>query len=338
MDGYAVRVGTRFSAGPFIVRGEAFPSTQARAPRLDSGEAIYITTGAFLPPGANAVARVEVARREGDLLYLASPVARGHDVMPSGEALARGEVLLHRGESVGPAHVGALLSQGLARLRVTALRVTVLPVGDELVAAGESTGRGRWDFMGPTIASSLPFAKVTVARPLPDDRAAVGRALKNAARMSDLLLTIGGSSVGRRDVTKASIREMGELWFEGVRANVLKRGAAGRVGHVPVVVLPGQLVSAVTVYHEHGLHLISRLVGRELRRFEPAILGTDLLVNHRLDSTYLLAVTGGIATPLPWGVARISALLSADAFTVLHRGRRYRKGDPITIQRLWTVR
>ena len=337
MDGYAVRLPARPSSGPFEVRGTALLLTRTRSEALRPGEAVYVTTGAFLPPGANAVVRVESTRRERDRVYLAHPARRHQDVVPAGESVGAGEVLLRRGEPIGAAQLGALLAQRIARVRVLRLRATVLPIGDELVAAGKPPGRRRWDFMGPTLAASLPFAQVTVARPLPDDRAAVGRALRAAARRSDLLVTIGGSSVGPRDVTKAAVREVGELWFEGVRVNVLKRGAAGRVGRVPVVVLPGQLVSAVTVFHEHGLHLASRMVGRELRRYETAVLAEDLGVDHRLDSAYLFAVSDGKALPLPWGVARMTALLRADGFAVLHRARRYRAGEAITVQRHWAI-
>ena len=336
MDGYALRVTSRPTTGPLTVRGAVFPSSRSYDRPVESGEAVYITTGAPLPIGANAVVRVESTRREGDQLFLVHPVHRNQDVMPPGEAVEEGDVLLARGEPVGAAHVGALLAQRLGRVRVARLRVTILPIGDELVSAEDRNVQGIWDYMGPTISALLPFAKVKLGSPVPDDRRSVEHALVRAAHQSDLVLTIGGSSVGERDVTKSSVRKVGRLWFEGVQVNVLKRGAVGCVGRVPVVVLPGQFVSAVTVFHEHALHVISRLVGRELRRFERVTLNRGLHVEHRLDSTYLFQLCNGEATPLPWGVARMTALLQAHGFAVLAHGRRYRVGDRVTVQRLWT--
>ena len=335
MDGYAVWVWRHPVTGPLTVRGAGSPSVGPKADPLRQGEAAYVTTGAPLPRGANAVVRVEAARRAGDKLWLARPARKNQDVMPPGEAVARGDVLLGQGEPIGPAHVGALLALRMRRVPVARLRVSILPIGDELVPSDDSAPAGTWDYMGPTISALLPFGDVALWPPTPDDRRCVERALLRAARRADLVFTIGGSSVGARDVTKAAVRKVGRLWFEGVRANVLKRGAAGAVGRVPVVVLPGQLVSAVTVYHEHGLHLISRLVGRELRRFERATLTRGICVDHPLDSTYLFRLSGGKATPLPWGVARMTALLQAQGFAVLAHGRRYRAGDRITVQRLW---
>jgi len=335
MDGYALRVGSRPATGPFTVRGAVFPSSRSANRPLGSEEAVYITTGAPLPPGANAVVRVESTRREADQLWLTHPAHKSQDVMPRGEAMARGDVLVARGELVGARHVGALLAQRMYRLSVARLRVTVLPIGDELVSAEEGTRPGTWDYLGPTIATLLPFGEVELRSPVPDRPPSVERALLGSARRADLVFTIGGSSVGERDVTKPALRKVGRLAFDGVRVNVLKRGAVGSVGRVPVVVLPGQLVSAVTVFHEHGLHVVSRMVGRELRRFECATLSRDLRVDHRLDSTYLFELSGGEATPLPWGVARTTALLRAEGFAVLAHGRAYRAGDRITLQRLW---
>jgi len=264
---------------------------------------------------------------------MSSPQEPGRHAARRG--FARGDVLLARGESVGAAHIAAFLAQRLPRVPVVRLRVTILPIGDELVSAEGRGARRVWDHMGPTIAALLPFANVKLSSPVPDDQRNVEHALLQAARNSDLLFTIGGSSVGDRDVTKSAVREVGRLWFEGVQVNVLKRGSVGTVGRVPVIVLPGQLVSAVTVFHEHGMHVISRMVGRELRRFERATLTRDLHVDHHLDSTYLFQISGHDATPLPWGVARMTALVRAQAFAVLDRGRTYRVGEQITVQRLW---
>jgi len=335
MDGFAVRVSGRPTTGPLTVRGAVFPSGGPGVGLLRRGEAAYISTGAPLPRGANAVVRIEAARRTGDMLWLARPARRNQDVLPPGESVSRGDVLLSRGEPIRAVHVGAFLAQRMPRVPVARLRVSVLPIGDELVADEDPAPAGTWDYMGPTISTLLPFAQVELCPPSPDDRPRVERTLLRAARHADLLFTIGGSSVGAKDVTKAAIRGVGRLWFEGVRVNVLKRGAVGAIGKVPTVVLPGQLVSAVTVYHEHGLHLISRLVGRELRRFERATLTRGVHVDHPLDSTYLLRLSGGEATPLPWGVARMTALLQAQGFAVLDHGRSYRAGDRITVQRLW---
>ncbi len=338
MDGYALRLEAENGGGLFTLQAAVRSSGRQRGPALRPGEASYITTGTPLPPGANAVVRVEAARREGGRLRVLGEIRPGQDILPPGEAMARGDVIVTSGEPVKPAHVAALVGQGFRTVPVFDPTVTIVPIGDGLVPATAPRGSAARDFIGPTIVSLLGFANVQLRAPVGPDRATVARTLLRASRRSDLVVTTGGSSMGERDITKAAVNEVGRIWFEGVTANVLKRGAVGDVAGTPVLILPGQLVSAVAAYHEHGLHLLGRMVGRELRVVERVTLGADLEVHHRMDSLYLFRLSDGIATPLPWGVARMTALLQADAFGILRRGRHYRPGDRIEVQRLSVVR
>ena len=335
MDGFALRLLSRAPTGPYVVRGSAFPSSSRPHRSLRQGEAVYVTTGAPLPPGTNAVVRSEGAHRDGERLLVAQVPTPGQDILETGESIEGGAVLLERGQRIRPVELALLLAQGVRTVPVFRLRASVLPIGDELVVAGGRSGAGTPDYLGPLIAGLLG-AECVLHSPLPDDRARVARALAAASRRSDLVVTIGGSSIGRRDVTKGAVAEVGRLLFEGVTTNVLKRGAVGVVGRTPVLILPGQLVSAVTVFHEHGLHVLSRLVGRELREYAEHPLAGAVAVDHRMDSLYLFRQVDGAARALEWGVARMTELLHADGFGILDHGRRYRSGEPIRVQRLWT--
>jgi molybdopterin molybdotransferase len=338
MDGYALRVGPSVTMGPFTIRGASFPSGRPSRTALRSGEASYIATGAALPPAANAVVRVEAARREENLLFLRHSVSVGEDVIFPGESMKPGDLLLEQGQPIAPVHVGALVAQRIRSVPVFWIRAAVLPIGDELARADSDSSRWTPDFLGPIVSGLASFAQVELLPPVGDDRDEVARILSGACRRSDLVLTIGGSSAGNRDVTKPALAQTGTLLFEGVATNVLKRGAVGFAAGTPVIVLPGQLVSCVTVYHEHALHVISRMVGRELRLYEEVALAEGISVDHRMDTTYLFRVANGLATSLPWGVARMTALLRAQAFGILAHGRRYRAGEKIQVQRLWALR
>ncbi len=338
MDGYAVRVVGRGSEGPYRIRGASFPSELRPRRTLGSGEAMYVTTGAPLPPGANAVVRTEATRHSADRLVTAHVPAPGEDILAPGESIRRGDVVLEPGQLIRPVDLGILLALGVRTVPVLRLRATVLPVGDERVPPGPPAARGTPEYLGPLVAGLLPGCATELLPPLPDDPIRVARALGRAQRSADLLVTIGGSSVGRKDVTKAALAARGRLLFEGVTVNVLKRGAVGILSETPVLVLPGQLVSAVTVFHQHGLHLLSRLVGRDLRQREEVVLREDVAVDHRMDSVYLFRRSDGGAAPLPWGVARMTGLLRAESFGVLAHGRRYRAGERLRVQRLWSSR
>lgn len=337
MDGFALRLGRGPTAGPFRLRRIVLTKHPLNRAVLEVGEATYITTGAPLPRGSNAVVRLESAREEAGLLNLRQPARLGQDILRSGESVRRGSRLLEPGRIIRPVDVGALLALRMREVPVFAIRVAILPIGDELAPLAARSGKGVPEYLGPVTAGLLGFADVKLQPPLPDDQRKVAHALRRAARQNDLVITIGGSSVGAKDVTKTALAEVGRLLFEGVTTNVLKRGAVGSIEGTPVIVLPGQVVSAVTVFHEHALHVFSRMVGRELRAFEEARLGERIAVHHRMDSTYLFRLRAGKAMPLPWGVARVTALLQADAFGTLSRGREYRAGDRVRLHRLWRL-
>lgn len=339
MDGYAVRLGPRATSGPFYLRQNAGTERPSGRSVLAVGDATYITTGSALPRGSNAVVRIESARERSGLLYLRRPARPGQDILRSGESVGRGDPIIEPGQLIRPVDVGALLALRTPKVPVFALRVAVLPIGGELIPFPGRTRRGTPEYLGTIVAGLLGFCEAELYPPLADDRRRLAHELLRAARQSDLVVTIGGSSVGAKDVTKKALAEAGgRMLFEGVTTNVLKRGAVGLVEGTPVIVLPGQVVSAVTVFHEHVLHALSRMVGRELRAFEEARLGQRFAVRHRMDTTYLFRLREGKAVPLPWGVARITALLRADAFGTLSHGREYRTGDRVRLQRLWHLR
>jgi molybdopterin molybdotransferase len=333
MDGFAVRTGSGRTGTTFALRGPTARSG-ARSPPLAAGEAVAISTGARLPPGANAIVRVESTQLRGGFLHSVDPVRRGQDIIPRGESIRRGEVVVERGAPVRPYHLSVLLADGGSRLPVFKVRVAILPIGNEIRGAGRPRAGTVRDIIGPVCGRLLPFAHVRYLPAVRDDPRRLRAVIEKEARRSDLLLTIGGSSVGRDDVTKRTLTEMGEILFEGVQANVLKRGAVAQVNGMAVLVLPGQVVSAVTVLHEHGFHVVSRMVGHELRRFDRVRLSTPVPVNHHMDSTFLFRVRDGRAVPLPWGVARLQALMQANAFGVLARGHDWNAGDEVRLQRL----
>ncbi len=327
MDGFAL-------ARPAPRGSLEFRLVPRRPDRLKPGEATAIATGAPLPRGATAVARLEAARVSGSRLRLAHSVPPGRDVHGAGAAIASGSVLARPDRPLDAYALAGLIAAHVREVRVRPLRITVLATGDELVRR-TTAGVGPADAIGPWIAATASrWATVTRARPLPDDARRIRQALERASRRSDLLVTVGGSSVGPRDRTKRAVAEAGRLVFGGVRVNVLKRAGLGVVRKRPVVILPGQIESAVVSFHEFGLPLIGRWRGTDLRSRVRLRLARRFTVDHRMDSTVLFATRSGRAEPLGWGVTRYGALLEAEAFGYFRRGRTYRAGALLDLQRL----
>ncbi|MCY0873625.1 MAG: molybdopterin molybdotransferase MoeA [Acidianus infernus] len=330
MDGYAIR--SEDFGKKLKVVGSLFPSSK-EVPKINEGEAFYVTTGAPIPEGADAVCRVEATKREGDYVIIGEKVHKGKDIRPKGEDIKKGEKILNKGEKITPYHLGILAYEKIYKIKVLNISFAVFANGDEL-SPFHSNGE-KVDSITPILIPLLSsFGNVTylgVAKDNPDD---IEKFIEKASSF-DFIISIGGSSVGEKDYVKRVIEKKGgKLLFEGVSVNVLKRGSVGLINGKPILILPGQVVSAITVFHEHGLHIISRMIGKEIRKFEEIELGEEIEIRHNMDSTFLFENKGGKAHPLRWGVGLYSELYKAYWFGVLKRGRKYERGEKILLQRL----
>ncbi len=325
MDGYALAFRGRHAPTEFRLRLGSPPG------RLSLNEAAVIATGEPVPAGSRAVARLESTRRFGDRLRLVRSVTAGADLHAPGDSIRKGMRLVRRGERLDAYTIGSLVAANVRSVRVWDLRAAVIATGSEFEDAAASRP-GRVDSLGPMIRALLePGVTVDRTDPVPDEPARLSAVVRSAARTHDLVITIGGSSVGPRDVTKRAIERVGRIIVPGARVNVLKRAGVGWVAGTPVLIVPGQVESAVVAIHEYGQRLLARLVGGPVGRTMTVPLGRAVDVRHRMDSTYFFRVEGGRAFPLPWGVARYRPLQRADGFGYLARGRRHPEGEPVPL-------
>ncbi|HEX2392151.1 MAG TPA: gephyrin-like molybdotransferase Glp [Solirubrobacterales bacterium] len=269
MDGFAVcSADTRGAApdSPVALRlaGESRAGVPAAA-GLAPGEAFRISTGAVLPAGADAVARVENTRIEEDTppavgeagsgekrILIEAAVAPGHDVRRAGEDIRPAEVVLRAGTRVGPAELGVLASLGAATVPCRrAPRLAVLTSGDELLEPGEAMRpggvRNSNAYSVPALAQEAG-ADVSVPPPAPDDPGATRAAIEPLLDR-DVLVLCGGVSVGEHDHVKRALAALGVA--ERFWRVALKPGRPtwfGTHGETLVFGLPGNPVSAMVTF------------------------------------------------------------------------------------------
>jgi molybdopterin molybdotransferase len=278
MDGYAVLktdVLGATAAVPRLLRviGTSAAGADATAlPWVQRGTAVRIMTGAPMPPGADAVIRVEdTDGGEASVAVRDDRDAQGRgNIRPRGEDISANRVLFARGTSVRAAHLGALASIGVATVPVfRPPRVRIVSSGDELVMLD------RFDDVeaGQRIVSSSSYAlpallrgagaDVTMAPLVPDRLDALTAALDEALDGDcDLLVTTGGVSVGAHDYTREALAALGgtqTFW----RARIRPGGpiGTGRVRDVPWLGLPGNPVSTLVTGALFAWPLLRRLGG-----------------------------------------------------------------------------
>ena len=271
MDGYAVVA--EDLAGATVEEPVVLPvlgeisAGAGQLPTLERGQAVRIMTGAPLPPGADTVVPVELTsseRREQVAVHRALEV--GSNVRHPGEDLAPGQALLAAGRRLSPADIGLLAASGTTRVScVPPPRVVLLSSGDELVRPEDEPGPGQIrDVNGPMLAAmvraagGVPFSAGIVR----DDRKALMYTFDTNLGHADLFVCSGGASVGTRDLLPDVIGAMGEV--ESVKV-AMKPGMPqirGRIGHVPVIGLPGNPVSAFVSFEVFARPAIRRMQGR----------------------------------------------------------------------------
>ncbi|MGZ4440564.1 MAG: molybdopterin molybdotransferase MoeA [Gaiellaceae bacterium] len=292
MDGFAVRAADTPGTLPVVARSAA-GSPAGRS--LGDGEAIAISTGGVVPDRADAVVPIEYVVERDNSIDIMAPAEPGANVRPRGGDIRAGEVVCPAGMRLGAGQLGALAAAGLGELSCARRpRAAVLTTGTELRPPGEPLGPGEvYEANGLMLAAALASAGAVVERlpPVEDDldahRAAIARGLD-----ADVLVTSGGVSVGRHDLVRPVLAELGaEEVFWRVAVKPGKPISFSMRGRTLVFGLPGNPVSALVGFELFVRPAVLALQGvpEPLPRFEPARLaravhrspGRDELVRAR---------------------------------------------------------
>ena len=293
MDGYAIRWAD--GAGPWRLVGEA-AAGRAFEGQVCAGEAVRISTGAPLPEGADTIVVQEDVATDGDRVTLAGdgPPRSGAHVRPRGLDFAEGDGLVEAGALLTAARLGLIAAAGQGEVAVPRRpRVTILATGDELVPPGATPGPGQIVSTAGTVLSALFAAAGADAHDggiVRDDWDSLAAAVR-AAGNADLLITVGGASVGDHDLVRPVLAELGaEIDFWRIAMRPGKPVLAGSLGPQRVVGLPGNPVSAYVCALLFVVPMLKRWGGdpAPLPRHFTARLAVPLPANDRRED-YLRA-------------------------------------------------
>ncbi len=304
MDGYAVRAADAGTVGALLRLVGTSAAGHGFTGRIGAGETVRIFTGAPVPEGADAILIQEDAEASGDTVRVREAVEASRYIRREGLDFAAGQSLLAEGLTLDARRLALAAAAGRPTLTVRRKpRVAILATGDELVQAGDAPA---WD----QIVASNSLALAALAEEAgaetidlgiaADDHAALEAALRRAREAgADLLITLGGASVGDHDLVQAALAREGlELGFWRVALRPGKPLMHGRLGEMLVIGLPGNPVSSIVCGWLFVVPAIRALLGDPQAgtdRSEPAILGRDLAANDgRADYMRAsLTVTGG---------------------------------------------
>jgi len=263
MDGYAIRSADLTDGTSFAVIGEA-AAGRAFAGTVGKGEAARIFTGAPLPEGADTVVIQEDVTRDGDTITVTDRPDPGANVRAAGGDFRIGDTI-DAPRVISASDMALMAAMNVPQVPVTRRPVVALiPTGDELVQPGEEPGPDQivasnsYGLHGLLSAAGADVRLLPIAR----DRIEALETVMALAAGADLVITIGGASVGDHDLVAKAATGIGmEQSFYKVAMRPGKPLMAGRLGDAAMIGLPGNPVSAMVCGHIFVVPVIRHMLG-----------------------------------------------------------------------------
>jgi molybdopterin molybdotransferase len=290
VDGYAVGG----PDGPWRLVGRVAAGSRFTK-AIGAGECVRILTGSAVPRGTAGVIMQEHTRLEGDTVTpTGSPLLPGAHIRRQGEAFRTGELLIGKGERIGPARVGLLASAGLEEVMVAIEpSVAVVRTGSEFLDDGPDAREDH-----ARIHSSNDRMLIAAIRQAwmdtgdvpytaEDDHAALATAIRQAAAAHDVVVATGGASVGDHDLLRPVLEELGAVvHFHGVRQKPGKPMLFATLGRTPVFGLPGNPRAVLVCWYAYVLpflHAMQGAVDPWLRTERLPLMGSAHLKGERAE-------------------------------------------------------
>ncbi len=325
MDGYALCAADLPPQGPWTLPVVGESRAGQPLPTLQAGSACRIFTGAVLPEGADAVLIQEDARVEAGQLSFDEQLTIGAHVRRRGSDVEPGEQVLATGQRLTPFALGLLASVDCAQPWVFVRpRVSILCTGDELRDVGAPHKLGSIAESNSVALAAMATeigATVTVLPRVEDDIETTSATLERALSESDLVVTVGGASVGDHDVVQRALTRAGaEIEFWKVRIKPGKPVMFAARGECLVLGLPGNPVSAQVTFGLFGLPLLRAMQGvvDPLPRVHRGVLASPVRQRTGRLNFHRATLADGLLTPCSnQSSGATASLASADALVMV---------------------
>jgi len=290
------------------------------------GECAYIPTGGALPKGADAVVMLEYCQDLGETVLAGRQVSPDENIIRADEDYARGEGVLAAGKLLKVQDIGVLAAVGVSRVTVRKRPVIgIVPTGVELVPPDQVPAAGEVRDVNSYLCGAFVEEMGGVPRYydiVRDDRAELAALLSSALDECDAFLITGGSSKDDRDITADVIGSLGEVLAHGMALAPGKPTIIGKIGHAPVIGIPGHPASTRVVLAVLAAPLLQSLSGCTGRREakQKAVLTRNIPSERGREEYVRVKLLGDEAVPLFGKSGLLNTLVESDGLIRILQG------------------
>ncbi|RZN32635.1 molybdopterin-binding protein [Bradyrhizobium sp. Leo121] len=277
----------------------------------------WVEAGDAMPAACDCVLDADLVEVAGPIAQVLSEAIPGQGVRRKGEDIAEGTLVAEAGRRVLPRDLLIARTAGIERLKVRRPRLHIVNIPGAVATASLVADSAR-------SAGAEVISREAGAR----DAESIVAAFEDAA--CDLLVTIGGSGVGRTDAAVSALAARGEVIAHGIALQPGRTAAVGRIGTTPVVALPGAPDQAFAAWWALALPVLDRLTGRQPRKALSLPLSRKIASLVGIAEFVLLERQRDAWMPLAVGELSLDAIGRAEAFLVVPGGSEgFAVGTPI---------
>jgi molybdopterin molybdotransferase len=292
------------AADGFAMRSHDLVGASSYSPLPLPSTPCWVEAGEAMPDDCDCVVDADSVDTSGPIAQVMAEAVPGQGVRRAGSDIASGSVVAAEGRRILPRDLLIARAAGQTKLRVRRPRLRLVNIPGGTLTAD-------------LIAESARHAgaEVNVVSAGGRDAASIASALD--PKGCDLLVTIGGSGVGRRDATVLALAQRGEVIAHGIALQPGRTSAVGRVGRTLVVALPGAPDQAFAAWWTLALPVLDRLSGRRARETLSLLLSRKIASQVGLAELVLLERKDGAWTTLAAGELSLEAVARAEAWLTI---------------------
>ncbi len=310
----------------FCARDLVGASSYSRLPLAKS--LAWVEAGDAMPQGCDCVIDADLVDQTGPMAEVLGEAIPGQGVRRAGGDIAEGSLVLASGRRVRPLDLGIARAAGLDHLKVRRPRLRLLNIP---ATSGTTATAQLISEYARGAGADMACAEATGR-----DAASIAKALDTAIDAAiepgscDLLVTIGGSGVGRTDAAVVALAQRGEVIAHGIALQPGRTAAVGRIGKVPVIALPGAPDQALAAWWTLALPVLDRLSARQSRQTLTLPLARKIASSVGIAEIVLLERNDGTWMPLAVGELSLETIARADAYLAVASGREgFAAGTPV---------